>query len=137
MAATFDPALATKRDEARMWLGDYHTNASAGVVANAYFQDATYDAKIAAYTFPEAVAQLANALVSKYANQPDLYEEGHSLKLEWRARLATWRAIAAEARKSGAKPSVNYRPGIALGQMTNPVIATNTSAESKNTFRSN
>lgn len=124
MAATFDPALSTKKDEARLWLGDYHTNATSGPVANAFLQDATIAAKLNLYPFNEAVAQLASALISKYANSPDLYEEGSSLKLEWRNRLLAWREVIAEARKSGAAPTQTYRPGIAVGKLSSPIDST-------------
>jgi len=121
MAATFDPALSSKTDEVRLWLGDYHTNATAGPVANAFLQDATIAAKLHLYPFNEAVAQLASALISKYANSPDMYEEGNSLKLEWRNRLAAWKEVVAEARRSGAAPTQTYRPGIAVGKLSSPL----------------
>ena len=123
MAATFDPALSSKRDEVRLWLGDYHTNAAAGPVADAYLQDATIDAKLAAYPFNEATAQLANALISKYANKPDEYEEGNSLKLQWHNRLASWKETVSEARKAGAAPALTFRPGIAIGRLGSPLDA--------------
>ena len=135
MAATFDPSLASKIDEARLWLGDYHTNAVAGPVANALLQDATIGAKIAAYPFNEAVAQLASALISKYANAPDSYEEGGSLKLEWHSRLAAWKEIVAEARKAGAAPTTLYRPGIAIGVIGSPAM--NAGISSPTGFRTN
>lgn len=136
MAATFDPTLPTKRDEARLWLGDYHTSAVAGAVPNAFLQDETIDAKLALYPYPEAVAQLASALISKYANAPDTYEEGHSLRLEWKNRLAAWRTVVDEARASNVSPTLVYRPGIAVGQIQSP-LDTAKKYGSKTGFRSN
>lgn len=121
MAATFDPNLTHRRDDIRLWLGDYHTNDVAGPVANAFLQDATIDAKLAAHPFNEAAAQLATALIAKYANSPDAYDENRSLKLEWHSRLESWKTVVAEARKAAGRPSEVYRPGISVGRIASPL----------------
>ena len=136
MAATFDPGLSSKRDEARLWLGDYHQGTVAGAVPSALLQDATIDAKLAAYPFNEAVAQLAGALISKYANSPDSYDEGGTgLKLVWAHRLDAWKTVIKEARATMTNPTQGYRPGIRVAPITNPNTVNYPSSKAK--FRSN
>ena len=58
--------------------------------------EATYLALLSLYSNVEARATVAaaEALLMKYAQQPDSVEITGALKVEWTSRLASWRAIA-------------------------------------------
>lgn len=98
MAATFDPSLAAPRDHIRLALGDKHDNATSGAVTAPLLQDEVIDAKLAAFSYAEALAQLAEALVTQFAQDPDKYAESGGLKLEWTERIRAWTELASRAR---------------------------------------
>jgi osmotically-inducible protein OsmY len=90
MAATFDNTLPTARDRARYQLGD--TNVAAPLE-----QDATYDANLALYGDALAIAVMAEALASRYAQQPSsIGSQGDSIA--WGERIRTWLALAQRIR---------------------------------------
>lgn len=119
MSATFSQALPSDRDRARLLLGDVPEGAVSGTVADALLQDETIDAVLGSYPFNEAVRQLAVSLVSRFGAEPDRYEEGNGLRLEWRNRLDAWKALIKELKDTPAS-STRSRPGIAIGAMAAP-----------------
>lgn len=91
MTATFDISLASKRDHIRLALGDI--DASSPLLV-----DETIDAKLSAFSYLEALAQLAEALVAQFGQRPDEYSESGGLSIKWGERIAAWRKLAEDAR---------------------------------------
>jgi hypothetical protein len=96
--AIFDPSLPTLKDHVRLALGDKHDQPTIGVVSDALLQDAVIEAKITAVGYVQALAELAEALASQYAQMPDQYSESGGLTLRWGERVSAWHALAAAAR---------------------------------------
>ena len=93
MAATFNVSLTSDRDYARLLLGD------TDVPTNALHQDETYDKCMTDLGFNLGVALLADSLVTRFAQEPEEYEQaesGASIKL--RERLKAWKEIASKLR---------------------------------------
>ena len=63
MTATYSTALTTTRDHIRLALGDTDTDAP-------LLQDETIDAKLSAFGYAEALAQLAESLAVLHARKP-------------------------------------------------------------------
>lgn len=91
MAATYNASLTSLRDHIRLLLGDTNTSA-------AMLQDETIDALLTAYGWSEAVAQLADSLVARYAQRPDSYRETGGAAFSFAQRIPAWRELAARAR---------------------------------------
>ena len=120
MSATFDPTLPTQRDHIRLALGDKHADASAGDITEPLLQDETIDAKLAAWGYSEALAQLADALATEYAQRPDSYQEYQGLTMRWSERVSAWRELAKLARsgKIGVPGQTAMKTGIAIASTT-------------------
>lgn len=118
MAATFDATLSTAKDRARMLLGDVPDNGASGTVSSPMLQDETIEAMLEAHPYNEAVRQLAMGLLSRFSGEPDKYEEGNGLRLEWKSRLEGWKAILKELKVTA--PPATFRSGIAIGQLSAP-----------------
>lgn len=89
MTATFDPTLTTTRDRLRFQLGD--TDISAPLL-----EDVTYDAALALYPdWRSAGVDLATALASRFAQEPDSIAISGEITLSWRARVQNWTRLAA------------------------------------------
>ena len=93
-AATFNPALSTERDEARLRLGDTDTE-------HALRDDATYDALISKYGLEGAVTLLAQGLVAEYGQYPTRTDE-NGVTLDFTERLTAWRFIVSQAGRAPA-----------------------------------
>ncbi len=91
MAATFDPALSTLKDHIRLALGDKDT-------ASPLLADETIAAKLSAFSYCEALAQLAEALIAEFGQRPDDYSETGGIHVKWGERIDAWRRIAEAAR---------------------------------------
>jgi hypothetical protein len=98
MAATFDPTLPTKKDHIRLALGDAHANAESGPVADALLPDELISATISIHGYSEALAQLADSLVARFAQQPDYMAESGGVTVRWSERISVWKSIAERAR---------------------------------------
>ena len=122
--ATFDPALATSRDYIRLALGDTDTSAPLLV-------DDTIDAALVEYSYNEALAILADALITEYGQMPDRYSEDQGIALQWTQRIAAWERIATLARTGQIQiPGAHLtRPGIALEQTTLQTTLTDSSSQ--------
>jgi hypothetical protein len=119
---TFDPALPTLRDHIRLALGD--TDATAGLVA-----DATIDAKLGLFGYCEALAQLAEGLVSRFGQSPSEYGESGGVKFAWAERIDAWRDLVKAARSGAIRPPTSTRvarPGIAIGETSKQAMTTAT-----------
>jgi hypothetical protein len=101
-----------------MLLGDVPENGSSGTISTPLLQDETIEAMLDTHPYNEAVRQLAMGLMSRYAGEPDKYEEGNGLRLEWRGRLDGWKALLKELKVT--TPPTSVRSGIAVGQLTAP-----------------
>lgn len=91
MPATYDAALTTARDRMRFLLGDTDTSAP-------LLDDTTYDTLLSTVGETEGTAQAAEALASRYAQEPDQIGLGGDLQAQWRERVKTWLALAARLR---------------------------------------
>lgn len=83
----WDPTLATPRDYARLLLGDTDD-------ANQLLLDATYDASLARYGYNLTVGKLARGLATRFAQQPDEYDDEGGVQVRWRKRVDQWNLIA-------------------------------------------
>jgi hypothetical protein len=93
---TYNPALPTSRDEARLRLGDTSGTPSTSP-ATEYLPDATYDAKIVALgDWRLAAADLARALAARAINQPSSFTAVGDMSVSWTRRAENWLAIAGE-----------------------------------------
>jgi len=90
VAATYDISLPTAKDHIRLALGD--TNMSSVLLA-----DETIEAKLAAFSYTEALAQLAEGLATLYAQKADKKRFG-DVSEEWSKRIDAWTDLASRAR---------------------------------------
>ena len=97
MTATYDPSLPTNRDHLRQLLGDTDT-------ASPLLQDETIDAKLQAFGFTEALAQLADGLASELSQRPDSFKEDGGVEYSWQHRVVQWRELATKARSGLIMP---------------------------------
>jgi len=121
--ATFDPALPTYKDHVRLALGDTD-------VATPLLVDSTIDAKLGLFSYSEAVAQLAEALISQFAQKPSDYTDKNGVSIKWSERVKAWRELVLNCRASAVETPSAVRPaakGICIGLLTAP---------DKTTFRS-
>jgi len=91
MAATFDPALPTRKDYLRLALGDMD-------VSTALVADETIAALLTALGFAGALAHLAESLALQYAQRPSQVGERDGLTQQWADRVSAWRELADKAR---------------------------------------
>jgi ABC-type Fe3+ transport system substrate-binding protein len=92
------------------------------------FENATYDAKLAVRSYPIALAEICDALVSKFAQDPDEYDMGGGTgggKAVWRERIKAWKDLAKLARSGKIDtPSVSTRRSrAAVALMTAPDLS--------------
>ncbi|MBI1756193.1 MAG: hypothetical protein HYR64_03700 [Fimbriimonas ginsengisoli] len=116
MSFSFDPSLHAPRDHARLALGD--TDA-----ASPLLDDETLDAKLSSSGYLEAVAQLAEALATRFAQEPDRYSEGQAgLSAQWTQRIAAWRKLAEDCRSGRIAPpgGAASRPPARVGSLDAP-----------------
>lgn len=136
-SATFDPALGTPLDHIRLALGDHHSDSVAGPVTDPLLLDAVIQAKVDALGYVEALAQLAESLAARFAQQPDEYSESGGLRFKWSERVTQWLELARRARSGQISipgQARVYRPGAAVQRTT--VQATLTSSAAGSQFRS-
>jgi hypothetical protein len=129
MTAIFDPTLTTLKDHIRLALGDRHNLGISGVVALPLLQDEVIDAKLAAFTYQEALAQLSEALVAEYGQKPDEYSESGGIRIKWGERVKAWQKVADNARagKIVTPGTVQIsRPGAAVQELTTQSQTTST-----------
>lgn len=92
MSFSFDPTLASWRDHARLALGDVES-------ATPLLENETIDAKLTSFGFLEGLAQLADGLAMRAAQDPSRYAEGAAgLAVEWTQKVGAWRQLAADCR---------------------------------------
>lgn len=104
-----------------MLLGDVPDNGASGTVSSPVLQDETIEAMLDTHPYNEAVRQLAMGLLSRFSGEPDKYEEGNGLRLEWKSRLEGWKAVLKELKVTA--PPATVRSGIAIGQLSAPDMA--------------
>lgn len=92
---TYDSALPTTRDEARLRLGDTSGTPTTSP-ATEYLPDATYNAVIEALTdWRLAAASLARSLAARAINQPSSFAAQGDMSVSWTDRAKRWLEIAA------------------------------------------
>lgn len=96
--ATFDATLPADLDRVRLLLGDTDTTA-------ALLADTTITAMLALYSFREAVAQLAQGLISEFAQMPDSIKTG-SVTIDWKSRVDAWGKLVIQVRSGSAGVAV-------------------------------
>lgn len=112
MAASYDPTLPTALDRARFRLGDTTVDPE----ESALLPDATYLTLLtASATENEAIAQAADALASRYGQEPDQIGLGGEVTIRWGDRVKTWQALARVLR--GVDTTAAAATGTALRQV--------------------
>lgn len=97
MSFTYDLNLPTEKDHIRYALGDIDPE-------NPLLQDETILAKLQAFGYGEALAQLAEGLASQFAQEPDSFTSD-GMRISWTERVANWRALAKSARELVVSPA--------------------------------
>ena len=95
MAWSYDPALPTARDRARLAIGDTDG-------ANQLRQDETIDALVAAHGEAEATARLAEGLATQFGRQPGSVAIPGGPTVSWGDRVRAWTALAGAMRTAAA-----------------------------------
>jgi hypothetical protein len=115
MPFSFDPTLPTLRDHARLALSDLDAAAP-------LLDDGTMDAKLSQLGYLEGLAQLADALAVRAAQDPNKYAEGAAgLSAEWSQRVESWRRLAEDCRSGAIQiPTGIRRPGISVDELSRP-----------------
>lgn len=113
----FDPNLSTLKDHLRFAVGD--------IEATEIFPDAIYTAKLAVRAYPQALAEICDALCSKFAQEPDQYDQGGATgggKAVWTERIKAWRDLAKLARDGKVDTPVlgTRRNRASIAVMKNP-----------------
>jgi hypothetical protein len=124
MAATFDPSLSTLKDHIRLAIGDTDTTA-------AMLADETIAALLAAHTYPEALAQCCDALVTRYGQRPDEYAESGGVKITWGERCKRWSELADNARAGKIKTPTATRTARTLGNASQTTLQDQTTATAR------
>lgn len=96
MTATFNPALVSTLDQARLAVGDTDVTPS----TDALMQDETYSALITLYGLSEAIARAAEGLASRYGQEPDAVNSAGEM-VSWRDRVKAWLELAKRMRTVG------------------------------------
>lgn len=92
MAFSFDVSLSRLLDHVRLGLGD--VDASGPLL-----DDETILAKVGLFGYVEGLAQLADALAVRVAQEPTAFGEGSAgLSVKWDERIAAWRQLARDCR---------------------------------------
>ena len=119
MSATFDPALPTLKDHARLLVGDFLTaGGTVGAVSNPLLQDETYVTLLTNFTFAQAVVSLCDALLTLAGQQPSKYQEYGGVTIDWEDRSKNWTGLREQARTGKLfSPVTKPRSPIALGHM--------------------
>lgn len=118
MAFSYDSeALATSSlYRARFQLGDTDS-------ARPLLQDAEITGMIAVYGDAEGVAQLADGLVSKYAQEPDEYEDEGGVKVKWSYKVKIWQDLAKRLRAGEAKVDPEQFSAYAIAPLSGPDVS--------------
>ena len=119
MSFTYHASLPTRKDHARLALNDLDS-------ANAFFDDETIEAKLASFGYLEGVAQLADSLAVRAAQDPDKYAEGSAgLTSEWSERVSAWRRLADDLRggRVAVPPGGISRPGVSVSTLSSPDVS--------------
>jgi hypothetical protein len=107
LATTYDAtALATSpKDRARDILGDKGDLINPEDGSAIWLRtDEEIQALIDLFGFAEGVAQCAEALASRYAQEPDQYQDEAGMVVRWSFKVATWQALAARLRLTNDAP---------------------------------
>ena len=121
MAATYNATLNSLKDHIRLALGDTPTGQVTGTVDDPLLQDETIQGKLVAFGYAEALAQLAEGLITLVGQRPSSYAEQGGLKVQWAERVQAWRDIVDACRNGRIRPPTlirQMRPYVAVDQTT-------------------
>jgi hypothetical protein len=99
MAHTFDPLLGSIRDQLRFALGDTDMDVP-------LLEDETYDASLAMYPAEDwrsAGADIAQHLISRFAQEPDSVSIPGEVSVSWKSRIQAWTNLLASWRGSSTQ----------------------------------
>lgn len=110
----YDPSLSTYRDHVRLAVGDTGTPE--------LLPDATYDAKLAVRTYGIAVAEICEALLARYAQQPNKFSQGSGGTVEWHDWKVAWEDLAKKGREGKLDPPeiLPRKVRASVAQITHP-----------------
>lgn len=107
MTASYDEALPTDKDRARMRLGDTMVDPE----SSALLSDEHITAVLADRGGLEAgVGALADELIARFANEPVQARSSDGAMVDYSARLGVWTAIAAAARSAAGGGAISFVP---------------------------
>lgn len=118
---TYRIPFQTDRDKLRFLVWD--TNADG--TGDWLLADTEYDSALDMFSFTDALIYICNALLSMYAQSPDVYEEDASggVKVQWKNRFERWTKMIDDA-VGGDIPIVpgtnNFRPSFSAGVILKP-----------------
>jgi hypothetical protein len=113
MPGTWDQALPTPRDRARLALGDTGFLTSGNGQSIWLLEDETLDSLLA-QGYELGVAEAAESLVARFAQLPDKLDESEGARQEWSHRIAAWKDLASRMR--AARPT--QTPAATVGGVT-------------------
>jgi hypothetical protein len=122
MATTYVSAdlKTSPKDRARFQLGDTGTMKDAEGVKTWLLQDEEVEAFIDLWGYSEGVAQCADALATRFAQEPEQYEDEAGVKVVWSSRIKTWQNLANQLRSGIAKTTANMGSPILSGRLSGP-----------------
>lgn len=116
----YDPLLVATSglQRARFLLGDVEN-------AALLLTDEEIAGMIAAFGWTEGVAQCADSLVSRFAQDPTSYEDEGGMKVNFYQRMEAWEKLAKRLRSGEIRPLENrgLGGGPASGELANPPMS--------------
>lgn len=108
MGATYDSAQLGESElyRARFALGDSGFTTE----DEALLQDEEIEALIEMYGYAEGVAQCCDALVTRFAQDPDEHEDEGKVRAKWTERIKAWKDLAKRLRAGTVTTSTALVP---------------------------
>lgn len=118
---TYRTPFQTDRDRLRFLVWDTNSEGTGDWL----LADTEYDSALSMFSFSDALIYICNALLSLYAQSPDVYEEDASggVKLQWKNRFERWIKMIEDA-QNGDIPIVPgagvFRSSFSAGVIIKP-----------------
>ncbi len=110
-----DLLLSSPKDRARFQLGDTGVLKDEAGAVVWLVSDEEIGSFVALFGYAEGVAQIADALTVRFAQEPTLYQDEGGVKVEWGKRFEAWARLAQSLRTNATK-TVGANPGAPLLQ---------------------
>jgi hypothetical protein len=122
MAGTYvKESLATStKDMARFRLGDVGRLYDESGSQIWLLDDVEIAGLISVFGVMEGTAQCADALATRFAQEPTKYKDESGTEVEWSARISRWEKLAISLRSGDTQTSGYAIGGPAVGQSTGP-----------------